>query len=641
MEQLNIVELIESNPITKLSSDYNVKLLTKIKANFSDFEQQLFLTSFYCYLNYHPTNDFVIDLDDVWKWVGFSVKIKAKTLLEKYFKEDIDYKKSLYDSAQQTNINKDDKKKNRGGQNIQKIFLNIKTFKLFCIKAETKKANEIHEYFMKLEEIIQETINDETNQLRLQLQEINIILDEQNKVLENVEKDKEKLKEITIVEQFPVNTQCIYIGKIDNKTLGKPNSKMYHESVIKFGQSNELSERVKCHKKTFDNFRLYAAYKVKNKIEIENAIKKHPLLQKRIRLITTDDGITHRELLALDEDQFTIEKIEVFIKEIIKQNEYNIENYNLLLNKTANQEVEINNLKEELQLKNKQLTDTTNKLNNYTGEKEIAHEIKNKIASNYAICKYGYYMYIYQYENMRFICSITRQKDLETLTTNLNNQYPTGEMKYKKNVSYAFSEKNMMFLLKQHCICLGSNKFEASYEDVKTIINIAANLEKVLTENAKDLPKLQSIINNEGFCSVINSTENVDPEVPQVKKAKRSIDQINKDTGEVMKTYESIEAAGRSLGLTTGTAIGIAVRESRVCQGFLWRYTGVSKEEQFNEQPVIKVCCLNGEKTSFKTIADAARDCNISAPALRRRILTNVHITDHHWIFDKNASHYK
>jgi hypothetical protein len=53
------------------------------------------LTSFYCYLNYNTTNDFVIDLDDVWKWVGFSVKIKAKTLLEKYFKEEIDYKKSL------------------------------------------------------------------------------------------------------------------------------------------------------------------------------------------------------------------------------------------------------------------------------------------------------------------------------------------------------------------------------------------------------------------------------------------------------------------------------------------------------------------------------------------------------------------
>ena len=59
---LNIVELIENNPITKLSSDYNVKLLQKIKEQFTDFEHQLFLSSFYCYLNHHPTNDFVIDL---------------------------------------------------------------------------------------------------------------------------------------------------------------------------------------------------------------------------------------------------------------------------------------------------------------------------------------------------------------------------------------------------------------------------------------------------------------------------------------------------------------------------------------------------------------------------------------------------
>ena len=44
---------------------------------------------------------------------------------------------------------------------------------------------------------------------------------EQNVQLENVEKDKELLKEKTIIEQFPLNTQCIYIGKIDNKTLGE------------------------------------------------------------------------------------------------------------------------------------------------------------------------------------------------------------------------------------------------------------------------------------------------------------------------------------------------------------------------------------------------------------------------------------
>jgi hypothetical protein len=634
MEQINIVDLIESNPITKLSSDYNVKLLTKIKANFSDFEQQMFLTSFYCYLKYHPTNDFVIDLDDVWKWLGFAQKVNAKTLLEKQFVNDKDYKKSLLLQQKQKPVTK-------GGQNKEIFMLNIKTFKSLCLKAGTKKADEIHDYYMKMEEIIQEVINEESEELRLQLDQQKISLQEKNKQIETQtiqnEKDKEQLKEDTLIEQIPVNTQCIYIGKIENKTLGKPNSKMYQESVIKFGQSNCLSERVKCHKKTFDNFILYNAYKVKNKIEIENAIKKHPILQKRLRLITTEDGITHRELLALDDDEFTIEKVEQYIKEIIKQNEYNVENYNLLLKKTSEQEIEINKLREELDKREKQLLDTSSKLTSYTGEGDITNDSKNKIASNYALCKYGYFLYVYQFENMRFICSITRQKDFNILTTNLNNQYPGGEMKYKSIVSYPFSEKNMMFLLKQHCVCLGNNKFESSFIDIKSIIDIVCNLEKVMIDNARDLPKLQSIINNDKISQ--NDISN-DPEVPPVRKAKRSIDQINKDTGEVIKTFESIEAAGRSLGLTTGTAVGIALREKRICQGFLWRYSGISKEQQYNEQPVIKVCCSTGEKNSFKTIADAARDCNVSAPALRQRILTHVHINDHHWIFDKKATHY-
>jgi hypothetical protein len=77
MEELNIVELIERNPITRLTDTYNVKLLEKIKCIFTDFERQLFLTSFYCYLNYDKTKDFVVDLDNVWKWLGFTQKVSA------------------------------------------------------------------------------------------------------------------------------------------------------------------------------------------------------------------------------------------------------------------------------------------------------------------------------------------------------------------------------------------------------------------------------------------------------------------------------------------------------------------------------------------------------------------------------------
>jgi len=171
---VDIVNLIESNPITKFTGDYQSKLVEKVKNNFTEYEQQMFLASFYCYLKYDSKNDFVIDLDNVWQWLGFNQKVKAKILLENHFMIDIDYKKSLSQPGKQTNV--------KGGHNKETFMLNIKTFKLFCIKAGTKKADEIHEYFIKLEEMLQDVIQQESNELKQQL----ITLKETN------EKDRKK-----------------------------------------------------------------------------------------------------------------------------------------------------------------------------------------------------------------------------------------------------------------------------------------------------------------------------------------------------------------------------------------------------------------------------------------------------------------
>jgi len=625
MEDLNIVELIENNPITKLSQDYNVKLLTKIKEHFTDFEQQLFLSSFYCYLNYDYKKDFVIDLDDIWKWVGFGQKVNAKRVLEKHFLINKDYILLTCQLAKQINNTK-------GGHNKETFMLNIETFKKFCLKAGTKKADDIHDYFVKLEELIQSILQEECNELKLQLED-------KHKELENIvttsEKEKEELKEKTLLEQFPNNTQCVYIGLVDNKTLGKPNSKMYKETVIKFGQSNNLQERVKTHKKTYENFRLYNAFKVKNKIEIENCIKKHPTFKNRLRIITIDD-IAHRELIALDDEEYTIDKVEKLIKDIIKENEYNIENYNLLLNKNEELQNEIYRLKDKINEQEKLLKNSDKKLHKL--EYDVTEDIKGKIASNYAICKYGYFLYAYQYENMRFVCSITRQKDYDTILKNLKELYPSGEMICQVKCLYPLSEKNMMFILKQNALSLGQNKFECSLDNIIKILETSVKLEEVLIEQSKDIDALSKLLSNTN--NNVNVSANVDPEIPVVRKSKRSIDKINKDTGEVLATYESIEAAGRACGLTTGTAIGYAVREKRICKDFLWRYSGVSKEEQFAEQPVIKICCKNGEKMYFNNISDAAKDAKMSAPGLRMRILTDVHVNNFHWVFNKNACHY-
>lgn len=45
---LNIIELIDKSPITKLSKDYEHKFIQKIKENFNDSKQNIFLASFIC-----------------------------------------------------------------------------------------------------------------------------------------------------------------------------------------------------------------------------------------------------------------------------------------------------------------------------------------------------------------------------------------------------------------------------------------------------------------------------------------------------------------------------------------------------------------------------------------------------------------
>ena len=301
---LNIVDLIENNPITRLSNTYKSNLLNKIKERFTDQEQQMFVASFYCYLNYNPREDFVIDLDNVWKWLGFSQKVKAKQLLEKCFLIDIDYKLSLYLQVKRS-------AETKGGQNKETFLLSVRTFKSFCLKAGTKKAEQIHEYYINLEDILQEIMHEESNELKIQLQK-QIILSE---------KEKEKVREKTLIEQFPANTQCVYYGFIDNVSDNK-------ERLVKFGNSNNLKCHVYTHKKTYSNFRLVNAFKVDNKLQIETAIKDHILFKERQRTITLNSK-KYIELLNIE--SLTLDELDKSIKEIIKGIEYSPENYVKLL----------------------------------------------------------------------------------------------------------------------------------------------------------------------------------------------------------------------------------------------------------------------------------------------------------------------
>jgi hypothetical protein len=342
----NIVDLIENNPIARLSNTYQNNLLTKIKAKFTDNEQQIFVASFYSFLNYDSKTDFVIDLDNVWKWLEFYTKQKAKDLLEKFFIINKDYIKPLTPQGKQS-------VKTNGGHNREIFLLNIATFKKFCLKAGTKKADEIHDYYIKLEETLQEVIREESAELKLQLEQKSV-------ELQNSVNAKDKIREKTLVEQFSNNNQCVYYGIIDNVSDK-------NEKLIKFGNSNNLKNRVTKHKDTYQNFCLVNAFNVKNKLQIENALKCDNFFTERLRPLVIKNK-KYVEILSAENLSFM--ELDKKIKEIITSIEYSPENYKKILDENKE-------LKEKLEQKNEE--NKTNELILLTAENKHLKMVNLKL----------------------------------------------------------------------------------------------------------------------------------------------------------------------------------------------------------------------------------------------------------------------
>jgi len=145
----------------RLSQLLNEKLNTE--------EQQLFVQSFRTYLHYgNDDTAFVINLDDIWQWIGFSQKIHAKTLLLKHFIENKDYTILLSKLREQVY----GCEKNHGGHNKETIMLTVNTFKKFCMKASTKRADEVCNYYLKMENIMNQYINEKIEENKQKLLEM-------------------------------------------------------------------------------------------------------------------------------------------------------------------------------------------------------------------------------------------------------------------------------------------------------------------------------------------------------------------------------------------------------------------------------------------------------------------------------------
>jgi hypothetical protein len=130
----------QENEIVNIQKIHNIdnNLLIKLKQHFSDEEQQLYITNLYMYMNYHATNDYLINLEDVYKMIGFANKGNAMKTIKSNFVESEDYKTLLFRTEKQK-----DTDETRGGHNKEIIMLNTDTFKNLCMIAKTDQGKKI------------------------------------------------------------------------------------------------------------------------------------------------------------------------------------------------------------------------------------------------------------------------------------------------------------------------------------------------------------------------------------------------------------------------------------------------------------------------------------------------------------------
>jgi hypothetical protein len=182
--------------------------------------------------------------------------------------------------------------------------LNVNTFKKFCLKAGTKKADEIHDYFIKLENVLQEIIIEESDELKQQFLQLE---DKQKKEYElKLEQQRVLEKEKILLREYGTIGAIFYIIKVKSWE-----NKQY---VIKIGESRRgIADRYKEHKSKYEECVLLDCFAVERSRDFETFIKEHDYVkpnkcktleghEKELELILIGKNLTYQTLINIIEN---------------------------------------------------------------------------------------------------------------------------------------------------------------------------------------------------------------------------------------------------------------------------------------------------------------------------------------------------
>lgn len=191
-----------------------------------------FLNDFYSLFDYKENSENkIVNGDKVIEWLGIN-KNKFKETLVTSYKKNIDYE-----------ITKVIKPKGTGGQKREIIMITINCFKKICQITRSKKGNEVREYFIQVESLLNKY---------------------KNYIIEGMQK---KIKKLEKQQKPKINPKSgvIYIFQTPNST---------DNSLYKIGRTKNLSKRLSSHQSPLSSdIEILFYYESENITEIERCIK--------------------------------------------------------------------------------------------------------------------------------------------------------------------------------------------------------------------------------------------------------------------------------------------------------------------------------------------------------------------------------
>ena len=599
-KSINFKDLVK-NVNTTLSFNIETKMINILNKEFNEEEQKWYIANLYIYMHYHPTNDYPINLEDVFKMIGFANKGNAMKTIKSNFTKDEDYKILL--------VRKDDRK-NEGGFNKEDVMLNVDTFKNLCMLAKTKKGKEIRKYYVKLENIYNQLNKEEIEQQKILLMEKDV--------------ENKKKVEMTLRDSFDKRS-VVYLIKIS----------MNDEIIYKFGYTDDIITRLRTHKNQIsEDIELVYCIESKDNKMLEKMLIDY-LEQYNFRIKRTINYKQQTELFKVNDIEMVKNKLKELNKDVendkllimtLKNKIIDLENENIELKKKISNDEYINHLKNKIETLEKTINDINEQKSSDVNE--TIETIENEDTINDRIFK-------------------KRKVDkIDPTTLNIIETYECINAILVKNKEENYSYNGIYKSIKKNNVYKNyrwnyhgeeikpTNKITRESSKVERVFQLDKNKNFVKSFKTKSelckilhigIVKLNKYI-NEGkifndFYYVNESSydgEIIDDEDNYVIHNSKPIRETNVETNETV-IYISMQELYEKRGISRQT-LRNCIKNNKICDKFKWEYVNHDHNKN-NNKKVKEINIENNTFTEYHSMKEAYTKLNITLEKLREIIL--------------------